>query len=141
MRALFTCLLATACATTTELVPKGSHPPHLQEFVTVEYPPPPAQVEEITPRHPKNPECAWVDGFPAWVGRRWIWQPGRWVRPVEGCYYAPPVVAWSKVGEPQLYYSPPRWYREGALAMSGPRAFCTAPPPCDATPSAESRGP
>ncbi len=141
MRRWLFCLLPLACATTTELVPKGTHPPHLQEFVEVEYPPPPAQIEEITPRHPADPDCAWLDGYPTWLGRRWVWQPGHWVRPIEGCYYAPPVVAWSKAGEPRLYYSPPRWYRDGALAMSGPSAFCAAPPDCGARQNQGVRGP
>jgi hypothetical protein len=131
MRHVFPCVCALACSTTTELVPVGTHPPHLQEFIAVEYPPPPAQIEEITPRHPKRPECAWVDGYPAWVGRRWVFQPGQWVRAAEGCYYAPAVVAWSKAGEPRLYYSAPRWYREDALSMSGPAAFCPSPPACE----------
>ncbi|HEV8550923.1 MAG TPA: hypothetical protein VGQ57_17875, partial [Polyangiaceae bacterium] len=39
--------LVTACGASTRLVPAGPHPPHLQEFVTVAFPPPPAEIEEL----------------------------------------------------------------------------------------------
>jgi hypothetical protein len=61
-----------------------------------------------------------------------VWEPGRWVRPPEGCYHAPTVVAWSKTGESRLYYSPSGWYHEDALAKSGSAAACPAPRACRA---------
>ncbi len=121
--------LVLACAASTRLPPAGPHPPHIQEFVPVAYPPPPAQVEEI-PSGVKNPECAWVDGHYTWEGRRWEWQSGRWVVPAPGCYYAPPVVAWSKAGDARLYYTPPRWYKTGAAELSEANAGCPEPPNC-----------
>ena len=33
-----------ACGSSTQLAPQGPHPPHVQEFVLVEFPPPPAQM-------------------------------------------------------------------------------------------------
>jgi hypothetical protein len=121
--------LFAACGASTRLVPEGPHPPHLQEFVTVAYPPPPAEVEEI-PQSREDPSCAWMDGHYQWDGRRWSWEAGRWVVPAPGCYYAPPVVAWSKAGEDRLYYTPPRWYRNDAANLTERTAGCAAPRPC-----------
>lgn len=118
-----------ACGASTPVVPKGPHPPHIQEFIEVPYPPPPAQVEEI-PNGVSDASCAWVDGYYAWEGRRWEWQAGRWVRPVAGCYYAGPVVAWSKAGGERLYFTPPRWYKEDAAELSEQAALCPSPPTC-----------
>jgi hypothetical protein len=117
------------CGAGTRLVPHGPHPPHLQEFVVVTYPPPPAEIEEIPPRRGDD-RCAWVDGHYTWDGRRWTWEAGRWVIPPAGCYYAPAVVAWSKAGEERLYFTPPRWYPENAATLAEHAATCPAPAPC-----------
>jgi hypothetical protein len=119
-----------ACGSSTQLAPKGPHPPHVQEFQLVEFPPPPAQIEEIPEAIESAPDCVWVDGYYAWEERRFAWHPGQWVLPTEGCYYAPPVTAWSRVGEPRLYYTPPRWYHDDALGRSGPDALCPVPKTC-----------
>ncbi|HEX6277151.1 MAG TPA: YXWGXW repeat-containing protein [Polyangiaceae bacterium] len=119
-----------ACGSSTELAPRGTHPPHVQEFVLVDFPPPPAQVEEIPESIESAPDCVWVDGHYAWEDRRFAWHPGQWVMPAEGCYYAPAVTAWSRTGEPRLYYTPPRWYREDALGKSGAAALCPVPRTC-----------
>jgi hypothetical protein len=121
--------LVVACGASTPLVPRGPHPPHVQEFVAVPYPPPPAQVEEIPSNH-RNERCAWVDGHYRWEGRGFSWQAGRWVLPPGGCYYAPPVVAWSKGGEPRLYLTPSRWYKDGAAQLMEAAAGCAEPAPC-----------
>lgn len=123
------CLVLVGCGASTPVVPKGPHPPHIQEFLPVAYPPPPAQVEEI-PNGVKNPSCAWEDGHYTWEGRRWEWQAGRWVVPAPGCYYAPPVVAWSKAGEERLYFTPPRWYKTDAAELPENKAGCPEPPAC-----------
>ncbi|HEV8244640.1 MAG TPA: hypothetical protein VGP93_02640 [Polyangiaceae bacterium] len=125
-------LLAGACGGGVALVPSGPHPPHLQEFVEVDFPPPPAQIEEMTESLDSNSDCAWVDGHYHWDGH-WVWRAGRWVLPPEDCYYAPPVMAWSKAAEPKLYYSPPRWYRDDAELLPAARAICPAPRPCTGT--------
>lgn len=134
-RSLLLAWLTFACGASTPLVPKGPHPPHIQEFLPVAYPPPPAQVEEI-PAGTHDPNCAWVDGYYTFEGRRWEWQPGRWVLPPAGCYYAAPVLAWSKAGEPRLYYTPPRWYKTDAAELPENKAGCMEPPACnsDASP-------
>ncbi len=117
------------CGSSTPLVPRGPHPPHVQEFVAVPYPPPPAKVEEL-PESPRDPSCAWVDGHYDFDGRGFSWQAGRWVLPTPGCYYAPPLVAWSKGGEARLYYTPPRWYQGGAAQMTEHTAGCGEPKAC-----------
>jgi hypothetical protein len=50
--------------------------------------------------------------------------------PAPGCYYAPPVVAWSKAGDARLYYTPPRWYKTDAAELSEANAGCREPPSC-----------
>ena len=129
-RYLLASALCAACGSSTQLAPTGQHPPHVQEFVEVEYPPPPAQIEEIPEAIESAPECVWVEGYYAWEERRYAWHPGQWVLPAEGCYYAPPVLAWSRVGEPRLYYTPPRWYRADAVGRAGPAALCPVPRTC-----------
>ena len=120
---------ALACGASIPLVPKGPHPAHVQEFVVVAFPPPPAVVEELT-GGASDPRCAWVDGHYTWDGRRWSWQAGRWVLPPTGCYYAEPVVAWAKAGEPRLYFTPPRWYRNDAVERTEKTARCAEPVTC-----------
>ncbi|HEX6764555.1 MAG TPA: YXWGXW repeat-containing protein [Polyangiaceae bacterium] len=122
--------LLLSCGSSTRLPPTGPHPPNVQEFVEVEYPPPPAQIEEIPEGLAGAPDCVWVGGHYAWEDRRWAWHPGQWVTPAEGCYYAPPVAAWSRAGEPRLYYTPPRWYRDDAVNRSGAAALCPVPKTC-----------
>lgn len=121
--------LLVACGASTPLVPTGPHPVHVQEFVEVPYPPPPAQQEEL-PDGLADARCEWVDGYWDWQGRRWKWVPGRWVVPQPACYYAPPVVAWSKAAEPRLYFTPPRWYHDNATELEANQALCPSPTAC-----------
>jgi hypothetical protein len=111
------------------LVPTGAHPPHIQDFVDVPYPPPPAQVEEIPAAH-ADPDCAYVSGHYEFETGRWLFKPGRWVKAAPNCFYAPPIIAWSKTGDSRLYYTPPRWYRDDAEAKSEALAVCKEPPAC-----------
>ena len=124
-------VFSAACGGGTQLVPSGPHPPHVQEFVEVPFPPPPAQIEEL-PEALDDPNCAWVSGEYRFRDRHWVWEPGRWVVPPEGCYHAAPVVAWSKTGEARLYYSPSGWYSEDAVSRTGAAAVCPAPRACKA---------
>ena len=128
-RKLLASALLAACGGGTQLVPTGAHPPHIQDFVEVPYPPPPAQVEELDEAH-SNPNCAYVSGHYEFEGRRWVFHPGRWVQPPADCYYAPAVIAWSKGGDDRLYYTPPRWYHDDAEARSEALAVCKDPPAC-----------
>jgi hypothetical protein len=128
-------VLLVACGGGVTVVSMGPHPLHIQEFVQVEFPPPPAQIEEMTEDYEPNTDCAWVDGHYRWEGH-WTWYPGRWVLPPDDCYYAPPVIAWSRTRDPKLYYSPPRWYREDAELLPAARAVCPEPRSCGGTTSA-----
>lgn len=132
----FSLSVLVGCGGGLALAPSGPHPLHIQEFVEVDYPPPPNQVEEIPESVEGEPDCVWTDGHYDWDGS-WMWRPGRWVLPPEDCYYAPPVVAWSKTRDPKLYYSPPRWYREEASTLPEARAVCSPPPTCPGTQSAD----
>lgn len=97
------------------------------EFIEVDYPPPPAQIEEIDERLPGRPDCRWMDGHYAWRGRRWEWVPGRWVVPPAGCAWAPGTLTWSNTVPARLYYTPPYWYATNSNAN---QRTCPAPVPC-----------
>ena len=115
----------TACASGLRLPPTG--PPSASATpVTVDYPPPPAQIEKID-QDPGKP-CVWVDGTYAWVGRHWEWTPGQWVVFQPDCYYRSPQWVWapSPQGPSTLYYFPAKSYEERA----GVVVECPAPQPC-----------
>lgn len=114
-------------------VPTGEHPSDATDLTIVDFPPPPAKVEE-TGRAPRS-ECAWQDGHWSWVGRRWEWIDGAWVIPPSGCYYAPAVImVWvSSDRGALLYYGTPRWYRTGGGSGKS-KPTCGQPVVCDAEP-------
>ncbi len=71
----------------------GEHPTPLDRWQEVETPPPPVEVEELTPA-PAG--YVWLDG--QWLyqpmTRRWVWEQGRWCREPPGAlYYAAPRLA------------------------------------------------
>jgi hypothetical protein len=103
--------------------------PVAEDFVEVEYPPPPAQVEEMVEELPGRPECTWQDGHYEWSGRRYRWTPGEWVVAPPGCVYTEAVVSWVRGTPARLYYTPPRWYRAGPSGSARPVA-CPAATPC-----------
>ena len=112
-------------------VPTGERPQDRTNLVPVEFPPPPAKVEEtgVAP----SPDCAWQDGHWSWLGRRWEWVEGAWVVPPSGCYYANEVImVWvSSDSGGVLYYGKPQWYRrKGSTKQS--QASCPQPVACDA---------
>jgi hypothetical protein len=115
---------ALACSSTTlRTVPTGPHPSDA-ESVPVDYPPPPAKVEEVG--NSPDPDCAWRDGYWDFIGRQWEWVPGAWVVPPAGCFYAPRVrMGWTPKGV--LEYGKPRWYRSDRHTTA-----CPEPPACTA---------
>jgi len=131
-------ILFAACGGGLHVVPPGPHPITLQEYIEVEFPPPPARIEEVHEALEGQDECAWMDGHHHWQGR-WVWIPGKWVIPPDDCYYAPAVVEWSR--DAKLYYTPPRWFRDGAESLPANRALCPIPRACAGTPSAGIREP
>jgi hypothetical protein len=113
-------LLLIACGRAPE-----AQRPVAEEFVEVDYPPPPAQIEEREEKLAGRPDCTWLDGHYEWRGRRWQWVAGGFVVAPAGCSYAPGLSSWSRPPTPRLYYTPPRWYR-----ASGQKEPCPAPIPC-----------
>ena len=98
--------------------------PVAEEFVEVDYPPPPAQIEERDEGLAGRPECRWLDGHYEWRGKRWQWLPGSWVVAPSGCHYAPSLTRWSRPPGPRLYYTPPRWYRTDGITACPPPTQC-----------------
>ena len=122
--------VALSCGSELRTVPTGPHPGNAVPMI-VDYPPPPAQ-QELIEKQPPSP-CAWEDGHWSWLGRRWNWEPGRWVVPPDGCYYAPPFMAWIPSEEKgELYYLQPRWYPNDADTLAPEEVLkrCVEVRPC-----------
>jgi hypothetical protein len=115
------------CGSELQLAPVGPRPAAAEkDAVQVEYPPPPAQVEQL-PGAP-GPHCVWVDGQWEPVAAGWEWAPGGWVVPPAACHYAPPAVQWRGAPGGQglvRFHLAGRWFRS-----DGSAAACDAPKPC-----------
>lgn len=113
-------------------VPSGPQPRDARA-VSVEYPPPPAKIEEIAlSRRATNP-CVWRDGYWDWTGRRWEWQTGRAVLPPAGCLFAELKLEWTT---DSLSFYRPAWYPDPART---PRAKACTEVAC--IPPASARAP
>ena len=91
-------------------VPSGPQPLKAQP-VSVDYPPPPAKIEEIPLSHKSGNRCVWRDGFWDWTGRRWEWQAGRAVLSPHGCRFAEAKLEWTT---DSLSFYRPAWYPDPA---------------------------
>lgn len=93
-------------------VPSGPQPAKAQPVI-VDFPPPPAKIEEIPISHQAANGCVWRDGFWDWTGRRWEWQAGRPVLPPPHCHFAEAKLEWSA---DSLSFYRPAWYPDAALS-------------------------
>ena len=93
-------------------VPTGAQPAHAQP-IAVDFPPPPAKIEEIPISHRSANGCVWRDGFWDWTGRRWEWQAGRAVLPPPHCHFAEAKLEWTA---DSLSFYRPAWYPDAADA-------------------------
>jgi len=91
-------------------VPRGPQPSKAQP-VSVDFPPPPAKIEEIPLSHRSGNQCVWRDGFWDWTGRRWEWQAGRAVLVPAGCRFAEAKLEWTT---DSLSFYRPAWYPDPA---------------------------
>ena len=87
-------------------VPSGPQPAQAKP-VSVDFPPPPAKIEEIPLAERARNACVWRDGYWDWTGRRWEWQAGRAVLAPAGCLFAEPKLQWSTES---LSFYRPAWY-------------------------------
>ena len=87
-------------------VPSGPQPSKAHP-VSVDFPPPPAKIEEIPLSHRSGNKCVWRDGFWDWTGRRWEWQAGRAVLAPAGCRFADAKLEWTT---DSLSFYRPAWY-------------------------------
>ena len=102
-------LLAPACGG-PRLVTVATGPQPAQTApIKVDYPPPPAKIEEIRIAHSSGGACVWRDGYWDWTGGRWEWQDGRAVLPAKGCLYAEGKLLWTA---DSLSFYRPAWYPE-----------------------------
>ena len=105
-------LLAVACGGPRLVtVPIGPQPARAAR-IAVDYPPPPAQIEEIAIAAGSGGKCVWRDGYWDWIGARWEWQSGRPVLPVQGCLYAEAKLQWTT---DSLSFYRPAWYPDPTL--------------------------
>lgn len=103
---LFLAVLPACGAPQLVTVTTGPRPSTAQP-IAVDFPPPPAKVEEIAVSTGGKGACVWRDGYWDWTGRRWDWQPGRAVIPPAGCRYAEPKLEWTT---DSLSFYRPAWY-------------------------------
>ena len=103
-------LLAACSAPRLITVPSGPQPAKATP-VSVDYPPPPAKIEEIPLSPRAGGACVWRDGYWDWTGRRWEWQGGRAVLPPAGCRFAEPKLQWTTES---LSFYRPAWYPDPA---------------------------
>ena len=113
-RAAFALGLCACAGPRLVTVPGGAPAPNAQA-VSVDYPPPPAKIEEIAISHGSKTACVWRDGYWDWTGRRWEWQPGRAVLTPAGCRFADPKLAWTT---DSLSFYRPAWYPDPAVASA-----------------------
>ena len=105
-------LLVVACGGPKLLtVPSGPQPARAAAL-KVDYPPPPAKIEEIRIAKGSDSGCVWRDGYWDWTGGRWEWQDGRAVLPAKGCLYADGKLLWTT---DSLSFYRPAWYPDPAL--------------------------
>jgi hypothetical protein len=107
-------------------VPSGPQPPKAQP-ISVDFPPPPAKIEEIPLSHRSGNQCVWRDGFWDWTGRRWEWQAGRAVLVPAGCRFAEAKLVWTT---DSLSFYRPAWYPDPAetkVAKGCPEVACIPP--------------
>lgn len=99
-------LLAACAEPPLVTVPSGPPPPRAQP-VNVDYPPPPAKIEEIPLSRRSDNPCVWRDGYWDWTGRRWEWQTGRAVLVPPGCLFSEAKLEWTT---DSLTFYRPAWY-------------------------------
>ncbi|MEI9950427.1 MAG: YXWGXW repeat-containing protein [Pseudomonadota bacterium] len=100
-------LLAAACGGPRLVtVPTGPQPAQAAP-IKVDYPPPPAKIEEIAIARRSGGSCVWRDGYWDWTGGRWEWQDGRAVVPAKGCLFAETKLLWTA---DSLSFYRPAWY-------------------------------
>jgi len=116
-------------------VPSGPQPATARA-VPVDFPPPPAKIEEIPLSHRAKNGCVWRDGFWDWTGRSWEWQEGRAVLVPAGCRFAQPKLEWTT---DSLSFYRPAWYPDPALAPAPKRCLeiSCLPAPGSVAPEAE----
>ena len=105
-------LLAVACGSPRLVtVPTGPQPAQAAP-IKVDYPPPPAKIEEVAIARGAGGKCVWRDGYLDWTGGRWEWQDGSAVIPAEGCLYAEAKLLWTT---DSLSFYRPAWYPDPTL--------------------------
>jgi hypothetical protein len=105
-------LLAVACGGPRLVTVPSGPQPRAAVPVKVDYPPPPAKIEEIRIARGSDGPCVWRDGYWDWTGGRWEWQDGRPVLPAKGCLFAEAKLLWTT---DSLSFYRPAWYPDPAL--------------------------
>jgi hypothetical protein len=126
-------LLASCGGTPLATVPSGPQPAKAAP-VSVDFPPPPAKIEEIPLSHRSGNRCVWRDGFWDWTGRRWEWQAGRAVLSPPGCHFAEAKLEWTT---DSLSFYRPAWYPDPAETPAPKACLEVACIPRGGSPSAQ----
>lgn len=79
----------------------------LAQGVVVRVPPPPPPPNRGVVGRAPHPGFVWTPGYQRWNGRRYVWDPGRWVQPPRrGAVWVQP--RWIQRGN-QWVFHPGRW--------------------------------
>src|SRR5438132_10547917 len=114
--------LAAACGSKLPHPPYATHPS--SALTEVEFPPPPAHVEQVPARPAADAHAVWLDGEWTWHNGKWSWKSGRWIVPPPDAAYSP----WTSVRGPTgiVYYAPGTWRDVHGATVQEPSALAIA---------------
>src|SRR5690606_12764027 len=119
---------ALGCAPQLPEVPRGPHPVNGGSLpFVIDSEPPPVPIENVGA--PPQEDCLWADGSWSYGAAGWRWNPGRWVRELDDCYFAEPSLVWvAAVNQPgALFYTEGQWYHRESGQPCPPPKECSAP--------------
>jgi hypothetical protein len=102
-------------------------------YAAVPYPPPAAFVE-LVPEAPDG-DAVWIDGSWTWLGVRYVWRRGGWVKPPPGSRYAQWKIAYRTDGT--IWFAPAGWFDERGRKMLDPDVVVPAGTPANELTSEE----
>jgi hypothetical protein len=117
--------LIAGCGTSLRAPPLTQQPPKL--YAPVPYPPPAAFVE-LVPEAPDD-DVVWIDGSWVWLGVRYVWRRGGWVKPPAGARYAQWKIAYRTDGT--IWFASGAWLDADNRKLTDPEMVLPAGTPAN----------
>jgi hypothetical protein len=124
--------LIAGCGGSTLREPTGTEQPK-GGYAPVPYPPPAAFVE-LVPEAPDD-AAVWVDGSWNWVGARYVWRRGGWVKPPAGSRFAQWRISYRSDGT--MWFAPAAWFDANGRKLVDPDIVLPARTPANELTSEE----